>query len=289
MDIRELKKAIEERTINDEFMVFIMSDDSSKIIADQYVDKIASLKNLTVKGIDSLNDIPDDSFIQDDNLYVINTDEWSSDKEHINTIVVCNKAKDGIKFPPLSDWQIIDRALYIAKGMSKQDLEELLIKYSSNYRRFLNDVEKIGVFNVASQKIMYEEMIRDGQFDTLTNLTIWDLKDAIMNRDSKKVGEILKYRDYIDIEPLGLVTVLYKAFKSILMIKTNPKCAFKEVGLKSEKQLWFYRKNLCNYYSEKEILKILKLLTNVEYLFKYGGIEMNNLIDYIIINVMGVN
>ena len=48
-----------------DFMIWLMSDDSSNIIAHQYLNKIAEINNLSIKQIDSINDIPDISFIED--------------------------------------------------------------------------------------------------------------------------------------------------------------------------------------------------------------------------------
>ena len=75
MEIKELKKIIENKTIDNSFKLFLELDESSRIISNQYINEISKILNLEIKYIDSIKDIPDSSFIEDNNLYVIICDE----------------------------------------------------------------------------------------------------------------------------------------------------------------------------------------------------------------------
>lgn len=286
MDIKELKNKIESKTINDRFMVWIMADEYSNIIAEQYLKSLCKIWYLNIKVIDDINEIPDDSFIPDDNLYVIKTDKWESDKKHDNCIIICNKAKDGIKFPKLEDWMVIDLALAKLPGLDKQDLDWLITLYNGNYWRFLSDIDKLAIFDKGSQKIMFNQMLEDGQYDTLSSLTIWDLSNAILKKDIKMIKEVLKVIDYVDIEPLGIAKVLLNNFRSILNIQLNPKCTAKDVGM-SDKQFFVVKKYNCGYYNRDQLIKIMKVLTNIEYMFKYNELPLSLLIDYLVCEILG--
>ena len=286
MDIKELKQSIELKTIENKFMIWILENEYSKIVADQYINKLCDIWNLNAKVIESLDEIPDESFIVDDNLYIINTDKWEDERSHDNCIVICNKCKSGIKIPKLSDWQIIDYVIPKLRGLDKEDLEWLLTYYNGNYFRFINDVNKISIFNESVQKLMFNQMVEDGQFDSLTNLTIWDLSNAILKKDIKIIKEVLKVIDYIDISPLGLSTVLLNNFRNIINIQTNKLCTASDLGI-SDKQFFVIKKYNVGYYTEEQLVNILDMLTNVEFLYKYEELSLSNLIEYMICKILG--
>lgn len=287
MDIKELKHDIELKTIENRFMIWILENEYSKIIADQYINKLCDIWGLNRKAINSLDDIPDESFVVDDNLYIINVDKWEDNRSHDNCIVLCNKSKNGIKIPGLNDWQIIDYVIPKLRGLDKEDLEWLLTYYNGNYFRFINDVNKISIFNESVQKLVFNQMIEDCQFDSLTNLTIWDLSNAIIKKDIRLIKEVLKVINYIDISPLGLSTVLLNNFRNIINIQTNPSCTANDLGI-SDKQFFVIKKYNVGYYTEKQLVDILEMLTNVEFLYKYEDLSLSNLIEYMICKILGV-
>ena len=289
MDIKNLKSKIENNKWDNDFMVWIIEDESSEIITNQYINLICKNNNLTLKYIESINDIPDESFISDDNLYVIKIDKWESNDTHSNCIVICNKTKDklAIKIPKLSDWQIIDFVVNKVSGIEKSELESLLSIYDGNYFRFINDIDKISIFDRSQQKLILNQMIDDGHFSTLTNYKVWDLSNAILKKDKRLIKEVLKMIDYIDAEPLGVAKILYNNFKTVLSVQINPRVTADELGI-SDKQLFVIKKYNCGFYTNEQLIKILKMLTNIESLFKYEELPLNYLVDYMICKIMGV-
>ena len=289
MDIKELKEKLEKNDLEGlNSFVFVKTDDTSDLIIDQYVTRISKILGLNKKIIEDLNEIPDDSFIIDDNLYILTIDKWKLQNKD-NCIIICKSTndKEAIKIPSLEDWQVVDYAIPKVKGMNKQDIENLVKKYSKNYLRFINDIDKISIFNEGSQNLVYHKMVEDGMFDQISNLTIWDLSNAIIKKDTKTIVEVLKVIDYIDVEPLGLAKVLYNNFRTITSIQTNARVTAKDVGM-SDKQFYVIKKYNCGFYSNDQLVKIMDLLTNVEYLFKYSELPMSSLIDYMICKILGV-
>ena len=92
--------------------------------------------------------------------------------------------------------------------------------------------------------------------------------------------------DYIDVSPLGLVTTLLNNFRGILNIQLNPKCTAKDVGM-SDKQFFVVKKYNCGFYNRDQLVKIMEVLTNVEYKFKYEEFPVSMLIDYVVCNILG--
>lgn len=290
MSIVELKDSIENNTIDlDSTHIWLLNDDSSIIIAEQYIHKICELRQLEVKYIDSFKDIPDASFMEDLNLYVYKTDEIDRVEQHSNCIVLCKstKIKSAIKIPKLEEWQVIDYACSLVKGINKVELEWLITQYNGNYMKFISDVNKLSCLNENQQMPIYEQMLAEGQFSDHTSLNIWDLTNSIIKRDKEVVKEALKVIDSIDVEPLGLVTTLYRGFKNVIDVQLNPKATAESTGM-SSKQFYAVSKYNCNNYTKEELVKIFKLLTSIEYEFKFKSLEINDIIDYVIVNIMGV-
>ena len=297
MEIKELKSQIEQKTLSDDFMIWQLEDYSSSVIAKQYYHKIAEFKNLNIKLINDFSEIGSEGFIEDDNLYIYKTDKLDNFTQHNNLIIICNKTnyKDKIKIPKLEPWQFVDYLQYKLPGMNKSDLEWLITQYEVTdsrvkeirYERLENDLDKIAIFEPALQDSIFNELYTSGEYNTISNLTIFDLTEAIIKRDSKLALEVMKVFDYIDSQPhVWLLSILLNNFRNIIGVQIGNNKA-EELGI-SDKQLWVIKKYNCGYYDTKQLYNIYKILTNAEWLYKFGGLSMDLLSDYLICQILGV-
>ena len=290
MVIEDLKLQIENKNLSDTFLIFKLKGITSEIIINQYIDLISDILNLDINFIDSINDIGDNSFIEDTNLYVLKTDEWKETSyKHDNCIIICNKTKDerAILIPELEDWQIVDFCLSFLPGIEQEKLSTIIKKYNKNYFRFLNDFKLLACFNKSEQNIVFDLLISEGYFNDITEYTIWDLSNAVIKKDRATIKSILNVINFTDIDPMGLSKVLYSNFKNIASIQMNPKITYSDLNI-SDKQFFVIKKYNCGFYTKDELIEILKLLTNIEQLFKFEGVPTNLLIDYILVNILEV-
>ena len=297
MEIKELKEQIENKTLSNDFMIWQLEDYSSAIIAKQYYHKIAEFKGLTIKLISSFKDIGTEGFIEDDNLYIYKVDKLENFEQHDNLIIICNKTnyKDKIKIPKLEPWQFIDYLQYKLPGMNKSDLEWLITQYEVldsrvkeiKYERLENDLDKIAIFDPALQDSLFNELYNSGEYNTISNLTVFDLSEALIKKDSKLALEVLKVFDYIDSKPhIWILSILLNNFRNIIGVQIGNNKA-DELGI-SDKQHWVIKKHNCGYYDTKQLYNIYKMLTNVEYMYKFGGLTQEMLADYIVCHILGV-
>ena len=297
MDIKELKNKIEYKTLSDDFMVWKLEDYSSKVIAEQYIHKIAEFKKLNVKYITDFSDIADSGFIEDDNLYIFNIDKLEKFEIHNNCIVVCNKTNYGdvIVIPKLEPWQFVDYLQYKLPGMNRADLEWLITQYEVtdsrvtkiNYERLENDLDKIAIFEPALQDSIFNELYNSGEYDTISNLTVFDLSDALIKKDSKLALEVMKVFDYIDSQPhIWILSILLGNFRNIIGIQLAKDAKASDLGI-SDKQFYVVKKYNTGYYNAKQLYNIYEMLTKCEWLFKFGGLNMEWLADYIIVKILG--
>lgn len=290
MEIKELKNAIETNTVTSEMMIWKLEDESSLVVATQYYRRIAELKKLNVKVIDSFDEIASQGFIEDDNLYIMKVKDFNEkeiNKE--NCIIICNSTKlNCIKIPKLEQWQFEDYISEKVKGLNRDEVQWLSSQYGVNYFRFLNDMEKISIFEPEIQAFIYKLLLDEGRFKEITSLNIWDLSNSILKKDRNMVKKVLEIIQYIDVEPLGLLTVLYNNFKRVINIQMNPGCTAQDLNI-SDKQFYAIKKNNCGYYSNSKLVEIFKLLTDLEYKFKFDGLPRNMLIDYMVCKILGEN
>lgn len=296
MDIKELKEKISDKSLSNDFMVWTLEDYSSYVIARQYIHAIAEFKHLTIKFIDSFKEIKSDGFIEDVNLYVYKVDKLEEFEPHDNLIIVCNKTnyKSKIKIPKLEPWQFVDYLETKLPGMNKADLEWLITQYEVldsrvkeiKYERLENDLDKIAIFSPSLQDSVFNELYTSGEYNTISNLTVFDLSEAMIKKDAKLALEVLKVFDYIDSKPhVWILSILLNNFRNIIGVQVGNNTA-EELGI-SDKQHWVIKKRNCGYYDTKQLYNIYNMLTDIERLYKFGGLTQDMLADYIVCKILG--
>lgn len=306
MDIKELKNKIETNTLNNDQMIWKIKDhnvwglntnESSWFIAKQYINQIAKNKNLNIKYISNFDEVPVSELIEDTNLYIYKIEELGEYKVVDNSIIICTKTKvkSAIEFPTLESWQFIDYIKNIVPGINIDDLEWLATQYNFSggretwmrYFMFYNDMLKISIFPAVEQQEVFNGLYSSGEYKTISNLTIFDLSNAILRKDEKLALEVLKVFPYIDSKPdLWLLSILLNNFKRVIDIQLNSTLTAQDLGL-SDKQYYAIKHNNVGVYSNEELINIYQMLTNLEYIYKFGGLSSDQIVDYIVCKILG--
>lgn len=297
-NIMTLKVNIEckNKEILEYINIWVMSDDSSRFIAKQYINKIREAFNLNIKYIDNLKNFQDTGFVEDDNLYIYEVDKLEEFIGHDNLIVICNKCNNklSIKFPKLEKWQFEDYLYFKLPGMNKGDIKWLLKLYEVtydrstqvNFERLDKDTDKISIFNVDEQSKVFDSLYSNGEYNTISNLTLFDLSDALIKRDRNLALKVLKVFDYIDSRPpMLLLSIILNNFRNILCVQSNPNAKAADLGI-SDKQLFVIKKYNTGHYSIPQLVNIVEFLTSMEYKYKFGGLDQKYISDYIICKIL---
>lgn len=311
MEIVELKKAIEENTLDGSFLVLQWSDNN--FIAHQYVNEIAKNKHLKLDYIDSLEGY--DGLLNDffgepilDTLYIMNIDTFKTTLEDFskynNIIVICSKV-DGsqslndyiVKIPKLEGWQINDYMSMRCQGINKEKVDWLQKITSNNIYRIDNELSKISIFDKVYQNDIFDLLNNEGGYSDLSINTFYDFINALKDRDLRKLKDLMVDLDNIDVEPMGLVTVLHNDFKLIINIKLRKldsdeamKSFLSTQGL-SEARFKYLKNYVVNRFSEKHLTKIFYFISTLDYKLKSGQLgelsnNRNKFIDYIVCNIL---
>ena len=305
MDVVNLKTQIENKTLDDTMLVLVY-EDNSLIVARQYVEEIAKFKGLKIKYVDSTEDFIDYSDttfgeIVPYYLSVLYIKEFNPKDEdyskYKNAIVICSKvgkeliseAFNVVVIPKLLDWHITDYIKYKCDGLIPQEIELLQKITNNNIERIDNELSKISIFPKESQANLFAEIDDDGGFGDLSVNTIFNLKDAIIKRNVEGVRRILTEIDSIDVEGVGLVTLLLRDVINVMGIQLD-KATMKDLGIQNDNQYKAIGHN-CNKYSNESLKKIYEFLIDFDYRLKSGQLQLSNstMIDYIICCIMSNN
>ena len=280
-------------------LIFKYSDNTW--LVNQYIREISRINNLKIEYVDNLESvyqIQNDIFSCPDNvLYVFNCDkiEYISDeyKELRNVII---KTKDIskeiqpseyikiIEFPKLLDWQIKDYIKTKVSGLSDDKIDWLFSICKGDINRIDMEVKKLSIFNKTRQDIIFNDLNKDNAYSDLNTLTIFTFTNAILKKDIKGLIGILKEIDNIDVEPTGVVTILYKNFKNIINIQMDATSTPESTGIPI-KQFSAIRRN-CGVYTNEELINAFNIITNIDYMLKSGYLANEQIVDYLIINIL---
>lgn len=300
LDIKTIKSEIDNENIKNTFIIFKYSD--TDFIAFQYFNAICNLLGAECNYIDSLSELntkhsnlfaePTESII---NLY--KADKFETTDENLmrkNLIIICKSVEKKtavmyndyvVEIPKLEDWQIQDYVYSLAEGVEEKELDKLLNVCKNDIYRIDAELNKLLLFKEVERKHVYQQFIEDGIFNDLSTYSIFDFSNAIIKKDINSLKNIYRELEKIDVEPMGLLTVLLNNFRNIMKIQLANNPTAESCGMKSG-QFWAIR-HQCGIYTKEQLLKIFDFLTNIDKQIKTGNMPVNSfLIDYVVITIL---
>ena len=294
MELRELKNKILAQEALSFPLLFINYDNDYLIKS--YVKKIAENNSLTIKEIESIKemvDIESGMFKEVDYLYIykLNKDDNLSKeqlKDYKIILISDTDRKDSdidkVVFNKLENWQIEAYVQALLPGLDNREVSWLCKNAKYDIWRLDNEASKLNIFDKKDQSKVLMAINDDNGYVDLNELTIFNLSNAIMNKDMLGIKKVVEDIDNIDVEGTGLVTILLKNFLNIINIQTNSKATAQSLGM-SEKQFRYLQYNQCNKYSNEELFNIYNFLTDIDYKLKSGLLEMtNNQLNYYVLS-----
>ena len=295
MNIKELKRQIENNDVADELIVFRYEDND--FIPTQYIKAISDNKKIGIEYIHDVTEFAGDNDffgLQNDKLRVLRTDildDTISIRDIKNIIVLCNKCADSysdyvVDIPKLEQWQIIDYLYSMLPEVEQNSLYRLAMDCHYDIYRIENEIEKLTIFDSGYRNSMFNEFISDNVLSDLSQYNIFNFTNAVVKKDINKLSEIYRDIDNIDIEPFGLLTTLINNFRDIITIQLANNPTPESVGMPSNK-FWAISHS-CGVYNKEQLVKIFGFLTNLDEKVKTGQLSIDILIDYITEKVLTI-
>lgn len=213
---------------------------------------------------------------------------------NVNLIIVGSELPKDIdisyvEFPStLENWQVEDYVKSLAPGLDSKNRVDLCTICKYNIDRISSECGKLAPFSKEDQPTIFQRLKRDGAFEDLNSLGIFDLSKAIMRKTNPTIKNILKNIDDIDIEGTGLVTILIKNFKDLVNVQIDSMSSAASLGMKENQyRAISYNKGV---YTNSEIINICDFLFDIDYKLKTGLLEMinNDLVTYVVYNIMRI-
>ena len=296
MTIKELKEDILGNNLS---QVVILNSSKNDYLPLQYARYLANANNLELKLIDTLNDYPANigDFAINDSFYLCEVEKLSDIDadilENTNLIISAKKIDKSITdtykdiiidLPEFEEWQVVNYIQGICPGLLDTQAKKLAKSCAYDLFKIDSELSKLKVFAPAAQTELFNVFVSNGIFSEVVEENIYDLTDAIQNKDLEKIRIILTNIANIDVESTGLITLLSNNFKKLIKVWLAKKPTEASTGLKSN-QIWVISR-LKRTYNEAQLLKVLKTINEVEYKLKNSELPERLIIDYIITSTL---
>lgn len=285
--LKDLKINIMNKSVDDSLIIF---KGKNRFLANQYIDEISKIRNMKIFYRDSLvNNMSDDLFgssTPSDQLSVYYSEHVDSSdiNEYSDLIIVCEEIdnlRDDIdsfiyELPNLENQHIDD---YVVARDKTVPLSKLLwLNSISNYNiyRIQNELDKILLFTEAHREEIFDMMIEQGSFDDLSNQSIFNFTNALLSKDINVISQVMREIENIDIEPIGLITIMHKNLKNLIAVRNN---SGEAIGLNS-KQIYALS-HIKTPFTLKNLEALLIYINELDYGIKNGDIDINNIINLI--------
>ena len=295
MTLQQLKEAIESKNLPLQFFIFQYTDNSFLPI--QYYREIAKIHDLEIETIEEIpsgssslfgemsptlqiyfTDKVENKIIPQNNLVIICKSVSKELEESLSSFI--------IRFPKLESWQIEDYVYSALDGVDEQLIQKFYSTIGNNIYRLDRELQKLEGCSVSEKQFFLNKMFEERAFSDTSNYLIFELSNAILKKDIQKIKNILVEIDNIDVEPIGLLTVLCNNFKNIIKVQLANNPTAESVGM-SSKQFWAIKYS-CGIYTKDQLIRIYSFLTDLDRRIKIGELPVSILIDCMITKVLTI-
>ena len=302
MTLQELKESIEDRTFSPSTMILAGED---KFLPLMYLRELEQTLRYNLVYVESIMDIgtdEDDIFglateSSNRDIVVLNVDTVDFCNDSLfregNVVVIANSVSDEakvfyrnilIEIPKIVDWQLRDMVYSYCKGVDIKYLDWLIKECGGDVHRLYNESLKLSIFKEVDRPLLFSQMNSDGAFDDLSSSTVFTLTNAIMKRDINSIRALYGDIKNMSVSDFGLMTILYNNFMNLVAVQMGLNPTPDRLGMKPN-QFNAIRYN-CGKYSNTQLVKIVKMLTDLDRRVKTGEFPTNHMLDYVITSIL---
>ena len=306
MTIQELKHQIESGVVTDELIIF--KDAENNFISNQYIQEISKVKKKSIEYVDGIDELlaESDSIFFDEQpaatscIRVLKTEVFPWEDNAIarlqGVIVVVQKFAEKsiekqfekyiVNVPRIEDWMLKDYVYSTTEGVEQKYLDWLMQLCGKNIDRLQSELDKLKLFREDERKYLFQDMVHDGAFDDLSSYSIFNFTNAVTSKDINALKSVYKEIDRVDINEFGLLTILIKNFKNIMMVQLTSNPTSENTGLDG-KQLYAIKK-IPRVYSPAQLVSIYQFLLDIDRQVKSGELPTDIMIDYMITKILSM-
>jgi DNA polymerase III delta subunit len=177
-----------------------------------------------------------------------------------------------------------DGCQMVGKGADKKDLDLLIKLCGNNIFRLNQELDKLRLFGENERKYVFQDMLRDGLLNDLSAFNIFNVITSIMSKDMPSLLSVYRELDRVDVNEFGLLTLLLKNFRNLIMVYFNSNPTPETTGLDS-KVIYAIKKQPLKY-NQEQIVSVFNFLCDVDRQVKSGELPADILIDYLLIKTL---
>ena len=169
--------------------------------------------------------------------------------------------------------------------MSKNACIKLIERAGSNLSNLISECDKIFLYK-ADEKNITEEDIENLVFKNIED-NIFELTNAVMNKDKKKIINIYKDLILMGEEEIKLIVMLANQFRMILQVKLMVKNGYKERDMATIIKEHPYRVKLAmqSNFKINELENYLIKLEELDYSIKSGKLDKSFGFEMFLLNI----
>lgn len=310
MNITDVKTDIKNKKVKP---YYIFAGDEIEIQR-IYINKIAEVLGYKVVRIDKIADVWADiispTLFGEPCVYVVRDDKdlqedilsIQIERNNLNGNVIINlltTVDKRTKFYKVNSDKIVlferlsDEVLkkYIKKEitLNNANCERLIAICESDYSRILLEIDKIKSFIAFLPECdcnkTFEAFVEDGTIAVPPQDAIFDLVDAILKRQIKRVYDLLEQCYAVGEANMVILSVLYNNAKQVLQVQA---CEDRDVCSTTGLTSWQIKcaREKCGHYSIDELFNMLKLIQKVQKGIITGQIEDEMSVQYLLVNIL---
>jgi hypothetical protein len=183
---------------------------------------------------------------------------------------------------------LLDEPESLVRGyVIKYDLDFLKASETDwgNIKEVSKDKDLVFVYQDLDKRSKFYNFFKDccTEYNNKVSNEIFSFVDLVVIRN-KKVFDFVQNIQADDV--IGALSLLYSKFRCILQIQSTPK----EIDISENtgllKNTIFYNKKYCGFYSDSEIVNILRWIDTILVYIKTGVLDSNNALDYLLLNII---
>lgn len=302
MTLEDFFTCIQKNNIPEDLIIF-KNPKSNDFISAQYITEILHQHNLERESIEDLSAVnlmasAFDALVKP-TLQVYKVDKFECTNSNLlmakNLVISCKSIpaatkkifKDYIiEIPELTDWQLKDYLFTQLDGMTQSNLDAIMQICNKDIYRIQLETERLKIFPSNMRNSLFEKFKADSVYSDLTTNTIFELINAIVHNDAKKAATVYNDLDKLDSSPLGILSLLYNNFRNIILIQLDTTATPESTNI-NPAQFYAIKHNI-GVYTREQLKNIFLLLTDIDRKIKLGELEIDNLLDYLLVNIFAI-
>lgn len=174
-------------------------------------------------------------------------------------------------------------------ALNKTNCERLIDICENDYSRILLEIDKIKSFITFLPECdcnkVFEQFVEDGTIYQPPKDAIFELVDAILKRQVNRVYNLLEQCYAVGEANMVILSVLFNNARQVLQVQS---CKSADIAKSTGLTSWQVKcaKEKCGYYTNGELVNILRVIQKVQKGIITGQIEDSLAVEYLLVNIL---